>query len=389
MEFYSKPSDLYQHILSNKSKKYIHDGVIIQDFGLKKLISNNDWESKLLNRFVKYEIIDGYLDLNDPTFSWSNKVSAEKRSEGIISLLAFDTLWHKKRLKINNESLNLSFFISNLTKDTGHTLILKIENTLHRRAYNQIPTYDVDKMNNIYMPLLNHNVYYSFFKDEDDLFAFVMYYTHHLLYLGNYLKAKAFLVGRSLYGITVTEENVKYFLPTKIDYHHDPIKFLSLFQFVAKHFRTCKLKVVSEINENNIYKNSIEIPIFTYWDSGFGDIPWALKNIVTSHSKLNHDNFKLVALSHDNIYRYIDIPQHIEKIRSTYPANYSDYIRLALLAKYGGVWLDASIFVNKDDAISKIKIPNDDYLFAYYFSGAHRNISNFFMMLINLITILS
>lgn len=382
MEIYSKPSIFYQHILDNKDKKYLKDGVMIQDVGLRELISRNSWEKRLLNRFIKYEIIDGYLDLNDHTFSYSQKISKKTRSEGVIALLAFDTSWYKKEIKnykVNGEPVDLSLFISDTTKESGHTLILEIERILNRRAYNEIPVYNFSKLNSIYTPLVYHNFYYSFFKSEDDLFSFVMYYTYHLLYLRKYPEAKAFLIGKSLYGIIITEENIKYFLPQKIDYHHDPIKFLSLFRFVVKNFKKCKTDLIFNMANKKGYKSFTEIPIFTYWDSGFSNISWPLKNIVASQSKLNHDNFKVINLSHETIGQYIDIPQYIEKIRFTYPANYSDYIRLALLEKYGGVWLDASIYINKSDAISKIDITNDDYLYAYYFSGSYRNISNFFM----------
>lgn len=104
-----------------------------------------------------------------------------------------------------------------------------------------------------------------------------------------------------------------------------------------------------------------------------------IKKIATSQNKLNHGNFKVIDLSHQNISEFIDVPDYIEKIRKQYPASYSDYVRLSLLEKYGGVWLDSSIYVNNADAISKIQIKKDNLLYAYHFSGSYRNISNFFL----------
>lgn len=384
MEIYAKPSLFYQHLLNNKDTGFIQEGVIIQDYGLKDLILKNEWEARLLDRFIKYNIINGYLDLTDHAFSFSQKVSSENRREGIITLLAFDTSWYRKKIrqyKVNNDVVDLNLFVNtaNITKDDGHKLIVEIEGFLNRRAYNEIPIYNFSKLNSIYAPLVNKDFYYSFFKDEDDLFSFIMYYTYHLLYSENYQKAKAFLINKSLYGIKMTEENIKYFLPTKIDYHHDPIKFLSVFRFVSKNLGKCKTNLLLNVDKKDVNKPFQKTPIFTYWDSGFSNLSWPLKKVVLSHNKLNHDNFEVIRLSHENIHQYIDIPQHIEKIRSVYPANYSDYIRLALLEKYGGIWLDASIYINKDDAISKMNIPNNNYLYAFYFSGFYRNISNFFM----------
>ena len=384
MKIYSSPSLFYQSVLSNENTAYLREGVMIQEVGLRKIIRTNDWEARLLDRFIKYKIIDGYKDLDDKSFALNVSTSRDERSEGIIALLAFDTSWHKKtiqKLSVNNSTMDLMFYLNDVTDDVGHEVILKIERILNRRAYNQIPNYNFSLMENIYKPLLYRENYLTFFSNEDDLFSFIMYYTYHALYAGSYKNAYNFLNGKILYGIKITPKNIKYFLPKKIDYHHDPIKFLSMFQFVAQNLKKLRFHDKNTAEKTDSYTQRFNyVPIFRYWDQGYSiDMPEVIKKIATSQNKLNHGNFKVIDLSHQNISEFIDVPDYIEKIRKQYPASYSDYVRLSLLEKYGGVWLDSSIYVNNADAISKIQIKKDNLLYAYHFSGSYRNISNFFL----------
>jgi hypothetical protein len=53
----------------------------------------------------------------------------------------------------------------------------------------------------------------------------------------------------------------------------------------------------------------------------------------------------------DNLANYLDVPDYIWKKHEEgkiSTAHFSDYIRVSLLAKYGGLWLDATIFVTSD-----------------------------------------
>ncbi|MFL2050126.1 hypothetical protein [Leuconostoc mesenteroides] len=166
MKIYSSPSLFYQSVLSNENTAYLQEGVMIQEVGLRKIIRTNDWEARLLDRFIKYKIIDGYKDLDDKSFALNVSTSRDERSEGIIALLAFDTSWHKKtiqKLSVNNSTMDLMFYLNDVTDDVGHEVILKIERILNRRAYNQIPNYNFSLMENIYKPLLYRENYLTFF----------------------------------------------------------------------------------------------------------------------------------------------------------------------------------------------------------------------------------
>ena len=89
------------------------------------------------------------------------------------------------------------------------------------------------------------------------------------------------------------------------------------------------------------------LPIWVCWLQGEESMPELNKACV--HSIRAHaGTHPVVFLSGDIIQQYIDIPACIAKTyddRTILPAIYSDYVRCALLAKYGGVWLDSTILL--------------------------------------------
>lgn len=83
-------------------------------------------------------------------------------------------------------------------------------------------------------------------------------------------------------------------------------------------------------------------PIFVYWADGFENAPEIIKSIHSIlKSKIN--NAHLVLLNNENIKFYIDLPDNIDALFNTNIAHATDYYRLALLKKYGGVWIDSTV----------------------------------------------
>lgn len=61
--------------------------------------------------------------------------------------------------------------------------------------------------------------------------------------------------------------------------------------------------------------------------------------------------YKVVLLDKDNFNRYIDIPKNIkDKLDKGLLAiqNFTDYLRIKLLAKYNCLWIDSTIFAFRD-----------------------------------------
>lgn len=87
-------------------------------------------------------------------------------------------------------------------------------------------------------------------------------------------------------------------------------------------------------------------PIWVCWWSGEDDAPAIAKQCIKSIYK-NAGTHPVHIITEKNYMEYLDIPDYIlKKVNSGAMciANFTDYLRVSLLAKYGGLWLDATIF---------------------------------------------
>lgn len=97
------------------------------------------------------------------------------------------------------------------------------------------------------------------------------------------------------------------------------------------------------VNENS---HPAEVPkiIWSFWDEGFGVAPPLVQLcIATWHEYSGIEDIRLLDL--ENVYHYLDRSSLPKTFESLPVQLKSDAIRLALLARYGGVWLDASTLV--------------------------------------------
>jgi len=91
------------------------------------------------------------------------------------------------------------------------------------------------------------------------------------------------------------------------------------------------------------------LPIWVFWYQGEANMP-PLVRLCYQSVKRNACGRPVHLLDKDNMLQYADIPDYIlEKLRSgiVTMACFSDILRLSLLYRYGGHWLDATLFVNK------------------------------------------
>lgn len=102
------------------------------------------------------------------------------------------------------------------------------------------------------------------------------------------------------------------------------------------------------INQN-CDKNLYPDKIWVCWLQGEETAPPLIKVCLDRirHFSNGHD---VVLITKDNYTNYVDVPSvFLERVREgrMYYAHLSDYIRYQLLYKYGGGWLDATLFVNR------------------------------------------
>lgn len=88
-----------------------------------------------------------------------------------------------------------------------------------------------------------------------------------------------------------------------------------------------------------IYK----VRIWTLWWQGDESMPFIIKNTIKSIR--NATEYEVVLITKDNYMSYIELPDAIiNKLDRISLPHLSDYIRVALLAKYGGLWIDSTVF---------------------------------------------
>jgi hypothetical protein len=92
-----------------------------------------------------------------------------------------------------------------------------------------------------------------------------------------------------------------------------------------------------------VHKKPISIPknVFIYWT---GPKPKMIEEL-ESIMDINLSEFNLIKLNDSNVTDYIDIPSRFYKL---IPAHQADFVRVACIAKYGGIYVDADTIVMKD-----------------------------------------
>jgi hypothetical protein len=91
--------------------------------------------------------------------------------------------------------------------------------------------------------------------------------------------------------------------------------------------------------------------IWCYWDSG--TLPKDIEEYYQNNKSVL-DDWNITFLTNDNLPQYIDMSAISNNYNSLIIQAKSDYIRLAVLYKWGGTWMDASIIVNSKEAMEKL-----------------------------------
>ena len=94
--------------------------------------------------------------------------------------------------------------------------------------------------------------------------------------------------------------------------------------------------------------------IWVFWGQGEENMPPLVR---ACYRQLTHYNENVVLVTNNNINKYIELPGIIfEKVHhgKISWAHFSDIVRNTLLAKYGGLWLDATVWVSGEIPFNKI-----------------------------------
>ena len=115
--------------------------------------------------------------------------------------------------------------------------------------------------------------------------------------------------------------------------------------------------------KTDVVGNKIEnSPIWVCWWTGEETAPELVQKCIQSIKKCS-GRHQVIFIDKNNYFKYVNIPDYmLEKVRQKKMglAHLADYIRVSLIAKYGGLWLDSTIFCSK-------KIP-DNYFSQPFFT---------------------
>lgn len=152
-----------------------------------------------------------------------------------------------------------------------------------------------------------------------------------------------------------------------------PIKYInSIFDIKHKIIETYLLKIscYKDLNNNteNNKLNDDKHYIWVFWWQGANNMP----DIVSRCYKqlvLTNNDYDIVFLDKNNFSEYVEFPTYIlSKIgKDISITHFSDILRVNLLYKYGGIWVDSTLFFLK-------KIPKE--YFTYNFFSIKDNITS-------------
>ena len=104
--------------------------------------------------------------------------------------------------------------------------------------------------------------------------------------------------------------------------------------------------------------------IWTAWLQGEENAPEVIR-ITLASIRENANGHPVIVISNENVDSYIDIPQSIKDKHESGlmgHAHYADVIRMMILAKYGGIWLDATMMLHEP-------IPEEAFQCSFYSVG--------------------
>ena len=147
------------------------------------------------------------------------------------------------------------------------------------------------------------------------------------------------------YGLKLT---FIYFLAQKSDKMFYDFRRKILLDFVLKLRKEAQLVDSSDEKEEVV----TEFPkmIWTMWQQGEAQIPETVQtSMKTIKDFAKRNDCKFYLLTDQNLADFINIPSDITdkyKKKELSAAHYSDIIRFSLLYKYGGIWMDATLFIS-------------------------------------------
>ncbi|GIF36419.1 capsular polysaccharide synthesis protein [Actinoplanes xinjiangensis] len=114
--------------------------------------------------------------------------------------------------------------------------------------------------------------------------------------------------------------------------------------FLAEHLG--QIRIQAEQRLARPAHSTFDQPIFVYWAQGFDVAPPVVKACLAAlHA--NNPGSRVHELSLANIGAYVDVPEDLAAALEGDHYHFSDLLRMLLLEKFGGIWVDAACLVTE------------------------------------------
>lgn len=126
---------------------------------------------------------------------------------------------------------------------------------------------------------------------------------------------------------------------------YERFKYNSIIRWLDKRYGEEVDKAIAGYTSH--YKIQEDSPIWIFWWQGEETMPPIVRSCYKSVLR-NAEKHPVILITENNITEYVDIPQYIyEKIREKKMTltHFSDILRENLLYRYGGIWMDATIYM--------------------------------------------
>ncbi|BEL11571.1 hypothetical protein Q0Z83_097620 [Actinoplanes sichuanensis] len=138
--------------------------------------------------------------------------------------------------------------------------------------------------------------------------------------------------------------------------------------FLAEHLAQIRVQAGHRLDRP--VDSTFDQPIFIYWAQGFDAAPPVVTACLAA-LRANNPDSRVHELSLANIGAYVDVPEDLAAALEGDHYHFSDLLRMLLLEKFGGIWVDATCLVTEplrphiDRALAKGSV------FAFTYTGPY------------------
>lgn len=149
----------------------------------------------------------------------------------------------------------------------------------------------------------------------------------------------------------------------KSSYYRMTKKYNSYIQLCTSLLLSEYREAIDVIQNDKTQAESIRPIVWSFWWQGEDSLPDILQTCLASHKQyIQSQGIEYIFIDQNNIAEYLEIPSVIyNKLDSGIISftHFSDYVRIALLEKYGGAWIDITLLLID-------KLPKDIFDYEFY-----------------------